>query len=68
MGAITAAEVGAKLAAAGLAPRAEESATLAEFLNLLAHWNRAYNLTGVRTADELISRHLVESLALGQRD
>ncbi len=64
MKAVSAAEVGAKLELAGVAQGARETAALAEFLNLLAQWNRTYNLTGIRTADELISRHLVESLAL----
>jgi 16S rRNA (guanine527-N7)-methyltransferase len=56
--------VGAALAAAGIAASAEELRLLAEYLNLLVKWNRVYNLTGTRGADELVGRHLVESLAL----
>lgn len=41
-----------------------EALKLAEFLNLLEHWNRVHNLTGIRDRDRLIDRHLVESLAL----
>lgn len=37
---------------------------LAAFIELLLHWNRVHNLTGIRDRDELLDRHLVESLAL----
>src|SRR5690606_30834440 len=40
------------------------AAALAEYLALLVKWNRTYNLTGIRDPDELVERHLVESLAL----
>src|SRR5690606_21162694 len=43
---------------------AEREATLAAFLELLERWNRVYNLTAVRDADEIVARHVVESLAL----
>ena len=42
----------------------EREAALAAFLALLARWNRVYNLTAVRDADEVVARHFVESLAL----
>jgi 16S rRNA (guanine527-N7)-methyltransferase len=56
--------VGASLRAAGIAISAEELRLLTDYLNLLVKWNRVYNLTGIREADELVGRHLVESLAL----
>ncbi|HEU4618872.1 MAG TPA: 16S rRNA (guanine(527)-N(7))-methyltransferase RsmG [Gammaproteobacteria bacterium] len=56
--------VGSGLAAAGLAVSAEELRRLTDYLGLLVKWNRVYNLTGVRAADELVGRHLVESLSL----
>jgi 16S rRNA (guanine527-N7)-methyltransferase len=56
--------VGAGLAAAGIGVSAEELRLLTDYLNLLVKWNRVYNLTGISEADELIGRHLVESLAL----
>jgi 16S rRNA (guanine527-N7)-methyltransferase len=56
--------VAAGLGAAGIEVAAEELRRLTEYLNLLVKWNRVYNLTGIREADELIGRHLVESLAL----
>ena len=41
-----------------------EAKKLAAFIELLLHWNRVHNLTGIRDREELIDRHLVESLAL----
>src|SRR4029077_6649724 len=40
------------------------SEALARFLELLMRWDRVYNLTGIRDRQELVDRHLVESLAL----
>lgn len=57
-------EVGDALAAAGLGVDAATAAALAAFLNLLARWNRVFNLTGVRRPEEAIARHVVESLVL----
>src|SRR5262245_46638786 len=58
------AEVARRLARAGFELREPESAALAKFLDLLMRWNRVYNLTGLRNFDDLVDRHLVESLAL----
>jgi 16S rRNA (guanine527-N7)-methyltransferase len=33
------------------------------YLGLLVHWNESINLTGARTLDELVQRHVGESLA-----
>ena len=54
----------AQLAAAGHDVTAAEADALAGYLRLLVKWNRTYNLTGIRDPDELVERHLVESLAL----
>ena len=34
------------------------------YVRLLAHWNRAYNLTAVREPREMISRHVLDCLAV----
>lgn len=37
---------------------------LLAYLELLIKWNKAYNLTAVRDPDEMISRHLLDSLSV----
>ncbi|WP_426286107.1 16S rRNA (guanine(527)-N(7))-methyltransferase RsmG [Luteibacter sp. E-22] len=37
---------------------------LLDYRELLERWNSAYNLTAVRNADEMVSRHLLDSLAI----
>jgi 16S rRNA (guanine527-N7)-methyltransferase len=37
---------------------------LADYVELLAKWNEAYNLTAVRAPDEMVTRHLMDSLAV----
>jgi 16S rRNA (guanine527-N7)-methyltransferase len=38
--------------------------TLVEFLALLVKWNRTYRLTAVTDPDEMVSRHLLDSLSV----
>jgi 16S rRNA (guanine527-N7)-methyltransferase len=53
-----------RLEALGFAVTKEQSDALAQFVELLLKWNAVHNLTGVRGADEVVDRHLVESFAL----
>jgi 16S rRNA (guanine527-N7)-methyltransferase len=62
--AVSSTELRRRLAALGFAVTAPQSAALAAFVDLLLKWNKVYNLTGVRGADEVVDRHLVESFAL----
>ncbi len=62
--AISSSELNRRLTAVGFALAAEQDAALAAFVELLLKWNKVYNLTGVRGADEVVDRHLVESFAL----
>lgn len=50
--------------ALALAPTAGQIGQLADYLQLLVRWNRAYNLTAIRDPDAMISRHLLDSLAI----
>jgi 16S rRNA (guanine527-N7)-methyltransferase len=61
---LTAETVAARLQALEPPVGLETAGNLARFLDLLEQWNRVHNLTGIRDRDELIDRHLVESLAL----
>jgi 16S rRNA (guanine527-N7)-methyltransferase len=61
---ISSAELRHRLAAVGFDVTAEQAGALEKFVALLLRWNEVYNLTGVRGADEVVDRHLVESFAL----
>ena len=37
---------------------------LIDYLGLLIHWNRAFNLTAIRNSDEMLSKHLLDSLGV----
>lgn len=43
---------------------ADTQAHLLAYLELLAKWNRAYNLTAVRDPDAMVARHLLDALAV----
>lgn len=50
-------------AAMGLELPAPQLAQLMEFLVLLQKWNKVYNLTAVRDPQEMLTHHLLDSLA-----
>ncbi|MBK8164107.1 MAG: 16S rRNA (guanine(527)-N(7))-methyltransferase RsmG [Gammaproteobacteria bacterium] len=54
----------AGLTGLGLALPAAARDRLLAYLDLLEKWNRAYNLTAVRDRGEMITRHLLDSLAV----
>lgn len=50
--------------ALGLVLSADQQEQLLAYLALLIKWNKAYNLTAVRNPDEMVSRHLLDSLSI----
>ena len=53
----------AGLAAIGLDLAPAQVDTLLAYLTLLGKWNSVYNLTAIRHADEMLTHHLLDSLA-----
>ena len=53
----------AGLAAIGLALAPAQIDTLFAYLTLLRKWNSVYNLTAIRHPDEMLTHHLLDSLA-----
>jgi len=54
----------AGLSALGIALDERAIARLLDYVDLLERWNAAYNLTAVRDPSEMVTRHLVDSLAI----
>jgi 16S rRNA (guanine527-N7)-methyltransferase len=52
------------LAELGLSLSDEQAARLAAYVGLLLPWNERINLTGARTAAEVLDRHLADAFAL----
>ncbi len=45
-------------------PDAAQQLKLIQFIELLNKWNKVYNLTSVRKPEQMISRHLLDSLVM----
>ncbi|MFK7975276.1 MAG: 16S rRNA (guanine(527)-N(7))-methyltransferase RsmG [Halioglobus sp.] len=50
--------------ALGISPSAHQYTLLIGYIELLCKWNKAYNLTAVREPAQMITRHLLDSLAV----
>ncbi len=48
----------------GLRVSAEQQAQLLVYMDLIAKWTKVYNLTAVRDANEMLTHHLLDSLAV----
>jgi len=54
----------AGVAELGLALAPAQSERLLDYVELLARWNATYNLTAVRDVRQMVTRHLLDSLAI----
>lgn len=54
----------AGLAQLGLAFTADKTQKLLDYLLLIEKWNRVYNLTAIRSLEQMVSHHLLDSLAV----
>ena len=50
-------------AALGIDVDAKAQTTLADYLTLLEKWNRTHNLTAIRDPSQMVTHHLLDSLA-----
>jgi len=50
--------------ALGQDPAEHPCETYLAYLDLLARWNRAYNLSGIRDPDRMLTHHILDSLAV----
>ena len=48
----------------GEEPAAQTRDLFLQYLDLLSHWNKAFNLSAVRDPNEMVSRHLLDSLSV----
>ena len=52
--------------ALGLSLQASQIQQLLDYLELLLKWNKAFNLSAIRDAEEAINKHLLDSLSMVQ--
>ncbi len=57
-------ELAAGLAQMGLEATSEQQEKLLDYLALLHKWNGIYNLTAIRKPEQMVSHHLLDSLAV----
>jgi 16S rRNA (guanine527-N7)-methyltransferase len=57
-------QLGAAASTLGLNLDAAQRAALLEYLALIQKWTKVYNLTAVRNPDEMLTHHLLDSLAV----
>jgi 16S rRNA (guanine527-N7)-methyltransferase len=57
-------ELAAGIAQMGLDVTPEQQVKLLDYLALLHKWNKVYNLTAVREPEQMVSHHLLDSLAV----
>jgi 16S rRNA (guanine527-N7)-methyltransferase len=50
----------------GISLSEQQQRLLLQYLELLVKWNRAYNLTAIREPAKMVSRHLLDSLAIAK--
>ncbi len=48
----------------GLHFSVEKQQKLVHYIQLIARWNKAFNLTAIREVEEMVSKHLLDSLAV----
>ncbi|KFZ36145.1 16S rRNA methyltransferase [Shewanella mangrovi] len=59
-----AAQLSSYLAAAKITATEEQQQQLLAFVGLLQKWNKAYNLTSVRDPEQMLIRHIMDSLVV----
>jgi 16S rRNA (guanine527-N7)-methyltransferase len=52
------------ISALGLEIGVEKQNKLIDYLSLLQKWNKVYNLTAIRDAEQMVSHHLLDSLSV----
>ena len=57
-------QLGEGLSAMGLAPDPAQVAALLAYLDLIAKWNRTYNLTAIHEPERMLTHHILDSLSI----
>jgi 16S rRNA (guanine527-N7)-methyltransferase len=48
----------------GLSPTTQQNQKLIAYVELIAKWNKVYNLTSIREPKEMMTRHIIDSLSV----